>query len=113
MDYNALGRRIRIKRIELNYTQEELAEMVNVGQRYISKIETGMAKPEFAKIYEIAVVLGVSLDYLVGYHRPKDMRNYYDNSIMIRLQLLSGKEKEILLKMIECYIESTKNTEQK
>lgn len=66
MDYEEMGHKLKVERVKLNYKQEYLAEKIGVQQKYISKIEHGGAKPEFAKIYELANLLGVSLDYLAG-----------------------------------------------
>lgn len=110
MNYEVLGHKLKVERIKLNYKQEYLAEKVGVGQRYISKIEHGAAKPEFAKVLEIANLLGVSLDYLTCVDEKKT-DDYLTNTINIRLQLLTSREKAILLEAIEYYINSIKNKE--
>ena len=43
VDYNLIGNRIRKKRRELNLTQEQLANDLNLTTFYISKIENGKA----------------------------------------------------------------------
>ena len=67
-----------------------------------------MAKPEFAKVFEIASLLGVSLDYLTESENSMKNDDYITNSINIRLQLLSSQEKNILLKAVEYYITQVK-----
>lgn len=97
MDYEEMGHKLKVERVKLNYKQEYLAEKIGVQQKYISKIEHGGAKPEFAKIYELANLLGVSLDYLAG--REGTMNDdYLTNTILIRLQLLSSSEKNTLVR---------------
>ena len=108
IDYKDLGRKLKVERTKLDYKQEYIAEKIGVGQRYISKIEHGSAKPEFAKIYDIANILGVSLDYLTKDNSVKS-EDYLTNTINIRLQLLSNEEKTILLEAIEYYINNVKN----
>lgn len=108
MDYEEMGHKLKVERVKLNYKQEYLAEKIGVQQKYISKIEHGGAKPEFAKIYELANLLGVSLDYLAG--REGTMNDdYLTNTILIRLQLLSSGEKILLLEAIEYYIKFLKD----
>ncbi len=53
------------RRKELNLTQAEIAEKVNVGYRTVSHWENG-AYPDGDLLPKIADVLGVSLDYLFG-----------------------------------------------
>ena len=66
MDQNALGKRIREERLKLNYTQEQLAELVNVSATYIGFIERGERSLTLSKLVTIAGVLGVSVDYLLS-----------------------------------------------
>ncbi len=108
MDYTDLGLKLKVERTKLNYKQDYLAEKIGVGQRYISKIEHGTAKPEFAKIFEIANLLGVSLDYLANNVSAAKSDDYITNTINIRLQLLNSEEKDILLRAVEYYITQVK-----
>lgn len=103
-----MGHKLKIERVKLNYKQEYLAEKIGVQQKYISKIEHGDAKPEFAKVSEFANILGVSLDYLTG-QESVITDDHLINTINIRLQLLSNIEKTILLEAVEYYIQNVKD----
>ncbi len=61
-----LGDLVRKRRIELNLTQAELAEIMNVDSCYISRIETGARKPNLDSLKSFANALNVSSDYLLG-----------------------------------------------
>jgi transcriptional regulator with XRE-family HTH domain len=62
-----LGQRIRDRRRELGWTQEELARRLGVRQNVISRLESGtVSNPSIAMIRNLARVLGVTADYLVG-----------------------------------------------
>ena len=108
MNYVDLGHKLKVERTKLNYKQDYLALKVGVGQRYISKIEHGLARPEFEKVFKIANLLGVSLDYLAGINIENKNPDYLTNTINIRLQLLSNEEKVVLLEAIEHYIQNVK-----
>ncbi len=108
IDYVKLAKKLKIERIKLDYSQEEVAESVGVCQRYISKIERGAAKPEFAHIYAMADIYGVSLDYLASDENPKN-DDYITSCINDRLSILSGYEKRKVLKAIEYYISEFKD----
>lgn len=66
-----LGKRIREKRIELGFTQEELAARVNKSKSAISNLERGkLNNPTFKNIYSIAQALNVQVWELF---KPKDL----------------------------------------
>ncbi len=66
MDYIDLGRRIRKQRTVRGWTQEALAERVNVSTSFIGHVERGTRKASLETLVAIANVLDVSLDYLLS-----------------------------------------------
>lgn len=62
-----LGEKLKKARINKNFTQEYLAEMLNVSQKTYSNFENDKSKPGFSQVEEMAKVLDVSvLDFLSG-----------------------------------------------
>lgn len=61
-----IGDRIRKRRKELNLTQLQLANKLNVTDRAISKWEKNDGNPDFTILPTLAEVLNVSLDYLIA-----------------------------------------------
>lgn len=61
-----LGEKITKLRKENNYTQEQLAEIMEVSRQSISKWESDMAYPETEKIIRLAKLFNVSTDYLLN-----------------------------------------------
>lgn len=55
---------IQLRR-ERGYSQEQLANMLNVSRQAVSKWEAGNSTPELEKIIAMADIFGVSVDYLV------------------------------------------------
>ena len=41
LDHKAIGQRIRLRRLELNLSQEELAEIVGISPSFVGAIERG------------------------------------------------------------------------
>lgn len=66
MDYAAMGKRVRIRRIIMELSQEQLAERVEVSTSYIGHIERGTRIPSVETLYKLCKVLGVSADFLMG-----------------------------------------------
>ena len=62
-----LGEKLKKARINKNFTQEYLAEVLNVSQKTYSNFENDKSIPGFSQVEEIAKTLGVSvLDFLTG-----------------------------------------------
>ena len=60
-----LGEKIARQRKELNYTQEQLADILGVSRQSISKWESDIAYPETDKIIELGKLFDCSMDYLL------------------------------------------------
>lgn len=65
LNYLEMGKRIKLKRKEINLTQEKLSEIIDVSPSYISEIERGSSICSLSTLSNIASTLNVSLDYLV------------------------------------------------
>ena len=60
-----LGEKIAKQRKELNYTQEQLADILGVSRQSISKCESDIAYPETDKLIELGKLFDCSMDYLL------------------------------------------------
>lgn len=65
IDYKRIGERIKENRCRSNMTQATLAELADMSDTYISRIETGAKKASLGSLIKIAYVLDTSLDALV------------------------------------------------
>lgn len=63
---NSIGQNIKRLRKAFNYTQEELAERINVTAQAISKWENEMGMPDISQLIPLATVFGVSTDTILG-----------------------------------------------
>jgi Predicted transcriptional regulators len=61
-----MGQTIKRLRKERNFTQEELAEQLNVTSQAVSKWENETGMPDISQIVPLASVFGVSADVLFG-----------------------------------------------
>ena len=57
--------RLLTLRKEMDLTQEQLAEKMNVSRQSISKWESGQAVPELEKIIALSTIFDVTTDYLL------------------------------------------------
>ncbi len=95
MDRKALGARIRQERLQMNYTQERLAELIGVSCTYIGLIERGERSVTLEKLIQISNALHVSVDYLLN----DSVQNTDDTefSILKNLWLQADKQERKLI----------------
>lgn len=75
-DYKALGKWIRIARINADMTQDRLSTMLEMSLSHMSNIETGSTRISLTALVSIANALGVTVDDLL-----------YDSIVHARPQL--------------------------
>jgi len=64
-NYEPIGKRIKIVRQERKYTQEYLAEKLNVSTQHISDIERGLNGMSIPALMEICKILDIDSDYIL------------------------------------------------
>ncbi|MDY5611922.1 helix-turn-helix domain-containing protein [Dysosmobacter sp.] len=60
----SFGQRLQTLRAAAGFSQEQLAERLDVARQTISKWELGTSTPELSKLVELSELFGVSLDQL-------------------------------------------------
>lgn len=63
--YVEIGKRLRIMRVGLNYTQEQMAEILEVSTAYYGKVERGIHGLSIEKLVLINKKLDVDINYLL------------------------------------------------
>lgn len=97
IDYKAMGQRIREKRLELGFTQEKLAERIEMSTSHVGEIERGTSICSLAVLANIAEVLDLNLDTLV-----RGINNDNANQAFSEiLGSLSKDHKELYIKLCE------------
>ena len=66
MDYSKLGKRVRNRRMALNWTQEYLAREIGVSTSFIGHIERGSRKASIDTLVQLANAMQVSTDALLS-----------------------------------------------
>lgn len=100
-----LGERIRELRKVRGLTQEQLAELVDVEQKHVSRLELGKSFPTIERLEKIAVALNVQLrDFFEFIHlADQDTRT---NSINEMLKGLNEDNQKIAYKVFRGIIKS-------
>lgn len=81
MDKEIFGKRLKETRTEKRMSLEELASKVGTSKTTLSKYERALREPKITIINSVADVLGVSVDWLIGYedNESKDISHIYNN----------------------------------
>jgi len=66
MDSKKLGKKIKLARVELDFTQTDLAQKIRAKQKSISRYENGISLPSLETLVKIAKVLKKSTEYFLG-----------------------------------------------
>ncbi len=66
-----LAENIRKLRIENKYSQEYLAELIDITREHINRLESGKETIGFPTFIKLAEIFGVSLDELAGFDKTK------------------------------------------
>lgn len=65
LDYEQIGKQVKIARIQAGVTQEYLAEKLKISSTHLSNVERGTTKVGLNVIVDISKALHVSLDILL------------------------------------------------
>lgn len=72
-DYKiGMGKRLKEKRKLLNFTQEQMAEKLNVSVKHYGGVERGIAGLSVENLILVSDILGVDLDYLIKGEEKQD-----------------------------------------
>lgn len=100
MNYELLGKKIKMERNKLNLTQEQLAEYVDISTAYLGQIERGERKVTLDKLLPIASRLGVSIDFLLS-DSISTQDDFYINIVRQLFSNRSNSEKELAVNTIK------------
>lgn len=61
------GKNVRIERIKQDLSQQQLADIMKVGQGYLASIERGKENMSLGKVLELAEYLNVDIEKLLTF----------------------------------------------
>jgi len=96
MDQVKIGKFISALRKEKGFTQAQLAEMLGITDKAISKWETGRSMPDSGLINELCGILGISVNELFAGERieSEDMIKRSEENLITAAESLTKKEKK-------------------
>ena len=105
IDYTNVGKRMKTLRKQAGYTQEQIADALDVTVAFISNIENDRVKMNLRVLSYYAKLLNVSIDYLL---RPEsdengekdNVLNVLNKEILRLLEKFSTDDKEKFVKVL-------------
>lgn len=95
VDYKLIGTRLRAQRKKCGYTQEQVAEKLDVTIGYISQIERGATKISLDLLAELSSVLSCDLaEFVTG--AAAGSEEYLGRELAERVKLLDQRERRLL-----------------
>ena len=96
-DLTGIGRRIQLRRKQQGYTQEQLAEMMNVSIQMVSNLERGNKAIRIDNLINLSQILNISTDYiLTGKETTDDIQ-----ALTAHIAQLPEKERKMVAMLVE------------
>ena len=106
------GQRLAQLRKDAGYTQQELADEIEVSRRMIAYYETESEHPPANLLVSLATALKISTDELLGVKARKKKAAQPDTRLLRRMQQiekLPARDKRQLIQVIDTYIKAAQN----
>lgn len=95
-----IGKKIKLARLQSNFTQAELAEEIALSTEYISQLERGIHIGSIDTIIKVCNTLGISPNYifsdLIDANSPK-IENMIDHNFLKNYLQLNEDNKDIIM----------------
>ena len=98
MDQKKIGQFIKELRKEKQLTQEQLAEILGVTNRSISRWENGVNMPDFDLVIELANYFDVSIEELLDGERKTDMIDKKSEEVLLKVADYNNSDKMVFSK---------------
>ncbi|WP_251548844.1 helix-turn-helix domain-containing protein [Pumilibacter intestinalis] len=85
-----IGNKIKDLRNELQLSQKQIAEMLNIAQNTFSQIETNTRQPSLELLIKIAKLFQVSTDYILGLEDEAGQKTYINSFNNMNITCNSG-----------------------
>lgn len=100
LNFEKIGIKLKELRLIKGYTQEQIANIIDVNTSHISNIENNRVKVSLTALVQICKALDVTVDYVLSEEYPPNS-SVLDNEILKELQKCNSDTKEKILKIVK------------
>lgn len=97
MIYN-ISDRIRFLRDKVGMTQTDLAKKLGISRSAVNSWEMSLSLPSISNIIEMTQIFHISSDYLLS----------ISDNMYVDISSLSNDEKEVIFKLLNCFVSKNK-----
>lgn len=90
-----IGEKIRKIRIIKGFSQEYIADLLEISQSAYSDIERGKTKINLERLKKVALIFEVDVNYILDFHESQ----FLAKPIQINLKEIDNNEKEIIAEL--------------
>ncbi len=105
LDYNIIGSRIRQARLAKNYTQEDLAEQLDISVAFLSRVERGNSQINLKRLNQICGLLDVTEGYMLN-GAANNSENYLEKEFSEILKNCSPEKQKLIYNVAKTIAES-------
>ena len=98
LDYTIIGERLRKARNDMNMTQEDLAEKLDVSIAFLSRIERGNSHINLKRLTQICEILGVTEGSILN-GASSNSENYLTSEFNNLLNNVSSEKQKLIYKI--------------
>ncbi len=111
IDYNVIGQRIKRARLAKNYTQEDLAEKIDISVAFLSRVERGNSHINLKRLNQLCGLLDVTEGYILN-GAASNATNYLDEEFADLLKSCSPEKQKLIYNVAQVIAQSDNNSEQ-
>ena len=105
LDYNVIGSRIKQARLAKNYTQEDLAEKIDISVAFLSRVERGNSRINLKRLNQICSLLDVSEGYVLN-GASSNSENYLDQEFAELIKSCSPEKQKLIYNVAKVIAET-------
>ena len=105
LDYTIIGSRLKKARLAKKYTQEDLAEKIDVSVAFLSRVERGNSHINLTRLNQICTLLDVSEAYILN-GASNDSKNYLDKDFAELLKNCPPEKQKLIYNIAKTIIEN-------
>ena len=104
LNYTLMGKKLKAERIRNGYTQEDLAEIIDVSVPYLSKIETGKTNISLKRLDELCGIFNVSFASILD-DTSYNSNFYLKDELINKLKGCPPKKKDKINQVIDILLD--------
>ncbi len=110
LDYAIIGQRIKKARLAKKFTQEYLAEQIDISVAFLSRVERGSSRVNLKRLNQLCNLLDVSEGYLLN-GAASDSSNYLSKEFSELIRNCSPEKQKLIYGVAKVIAESNMNPE--